>query len=360
MIVKNKALKKILNKRRWRILKFYCLGWTLAFIFLSIVRGLGTTEEGSLQFDFLSSIKIALTLGPIMGLVSGYVQITTEERIYKYTSVQRFFLIRFAYGILSVVLLIVGAYSIYQLYFGTSISLWTFASDEGSAAIYFYVLFTDSFLSVMRQVSLMLGEGNLTKLLQGKFYTPREETRIFMFLDLQSSTSLAEQLGHIRYSLLIQDCFNYLGITIENEAEVYQYVGDEAVLTWPLEVGLQNQNCLRAFYKFTDLLKEKSGHYREKYNCEPRFKAGMHGGVVTVTEVGKYKIEIAYHGDAINTAARIQGQCNLFNEELLISETLKKQLEHKQFTFKTLGSIPLKGKKEEVSICSVSMIPKVP
>lgn len=313
-------------------------------------------EVGSLQFDFLSSMKIALTLGPIMGLISGYAQIITEERIYKYTSIHRMLFIRFVYAILFVILLIVAAYGVYQLYFGTSISLWTFAWDEGSAAIYFYVLFTDSFLSVLRQVSLMLGEGNLTKLLRGKFYTPREETHIFMFLDLQSSTNLAERLGHIQYSLLIQECFNDLGITVENEAEVYQYVGDEAVLTWPLEVGLKNQNCLGAFYSFTSLLKEKSEHYRKKYGCEPFFKAGLHAGAVTVTEVGKYKKEIAYHGDAINTAARIQGQCNVFNAELLISETLKNQLDNKQFTFTTLGSIPLQGKEEEVSICAVSVV----
>jgi len=36
----------------------------------------------------------------------------------------------------------------------------------------------------------------------------------------------------------------------------------------------------------------------------------MNAGVVTVAEVGKYKKEIAYHKDTINTAARIQVKCN--------------------------------------------------
>ncbi len=78
-------------------------------------------------------------------------------------------------------------------------------------------------------------------------------------------------------------------------------------------------------------------------------------GVVTVTEVGKYKKEIACHGNTINTAARIQGKCNEFNQELLISEYLKKKLESTTIECKLLGNIPLKGKEKEVEIFSVRL-----
>ena len=78
-----------------------------------------------------------------------------------------------------------------------------------------------------------------------------------MFIDLQSSTSIAEKLGHIRYSMLIRDCFNDLSVVIENEAEIYQYVGDEAVLTWKLSEGIRNQNCLNAFYNFKKYMRRK-------------------------------------------------------------------------------------------------------
>jgi adenylate cyclase len=128
----------------------------------------------------------------------------------------------------------------------------SFAFDDGSEALYFYVLFTDLFLNTLRQLNLMLGQGNLSKLLTGKFYHPREEERIFMFLDLQSSTQLAERLGHIVYSSLIQDCFNDLGVVIEDCAEIYQYVGDEAVLTWSFSTGIQDENFVKAFFHFKD------------------------------------------------------------------------------------------------------------
>jgi adenylate cyclase len=312
-------------------------------------------EMGSLKFDLLSSLLISVTLGPIMGLISGFAQILTEERVQKNRSLITLLIFRFIYGILFLLLLILGAYAVYQFYFGTSLGIVAFAMDAGSAAIYFYVLSVDVFLTLLRQINLMLGEGNLRKLMQGKFYTPREEERIFMFLDLHSSTQLAEQLGHVNYSLLIQDCFNDLGNAIANNpAEIYQYVGDEAVLTWTLKNGLKNDHCLKAFYNFKLTLEKKRWYYEKKYGVLPFFKAGMHVGMVTVTEVGKYKKEIAYHGDTLNTAARIQGQCNTLKSELLISETLVNNLSSNKYAFTAMGSISLKGKEEKVALYAVS------
>ena len=78
-------------------------------------------------------------------------------------------------------------------------------------------------------------------------------------------------------------------------------------------------------------------------------------GMVTATEVGKYKKEIAYHGDVINTAARIQGMCNHFEVLLLVSETLKESLPtNNPLNFIYKGAVSLKGKSEEVGIYSVT------
>jgi adenylate cyclase len=342
-----------MSKRSWRILRFYIIGWTLAMLFLAIVRGVGTEELGQLKFDFKSSIIIGVTLGPILGAISGLASIWAEKNLYRKLTLGKLLLLRTIYALLFIILMTCVVYWVYQFYFGTDISLQTFAMDRGSGAIYFYIWITDFVLTVLRQVNLMLGEGNLMKLIRGKFYTPSEEERIFMFLDLQASTTLAERLGHIKYSTLIQDCFNDLAIVLENEAEIYQYVGDEAVLTWPLEKGLKNQNCLEAYFNFAEFLKKRSDYYQEKYDCEPFFKAGLHSGLVTVTEVGKYKKEIAYHGDTINTAARIQGQCNSLKASLLISETLKNQLVLDGYSYSKKGAVPLKGKQTEITIYSI-------
>jgi len=337
------------NKRRWEIIKYYSLGWTLAFVFLTIVRGEGTEELGSVKFDIWHAMLTSLIFGPILGSVSGIAQVLTEEYGYKQISFQKLIGLRFFFAIVFLSGLILISYAVYA----ENISLIDFTFEPGSFAIYLYILTVDLFMFCLRQVNLFLGNNNLSRLLLGKFYTPREEERIFMFIDLQSSTNHAEKLGHIQYSKMIQDCFNDLGIVVENEAEIYQYVGDEVILTWHLKDGLRNQNCLNAYFNFQHQLNKRKAHYIEHYGLLPFFKAGINEGSVTSTEVGKFKKEIAYHGDTINTAARIQGKCNDFKQALLISGNLKKKLETTSFTFTEMDSIILKGKKEIVEIYGV-------
>ena len=337
------------NKRRWQIIKHYIIGWTLAFIFYSIIRGEGTKELGSVQWELWPAIFSAFILGPIFGIISGFAQILTEEHGYIRISFQKLLLLRLGYAILFLISMILLAYAFY----GVNIGLIEFAFEPGSFSIYLYIVSVDIFMFVLRQVNLFLGNNNLWRLLRGKFYTPREEERIFMFLDLQSSTKHAEKLGHIEYSKMIQDCFNDLGVVVENESEIYQYVGDEVILTWKLQDGLRKQNCINAYFNFKQQLDKNQEHYVRNYNCRPFFKAGMNAGIVTVTEVGKYKKEIAYHGDTINTAARIQSKCNDLKQELLISRDLKDKLDDTGFTFDKLDSIALRGKEMKVPIYGV-------
>lgn len=345
----NQYLLTFKTKRRWRTVRDYGLGWTLAFIYLCIVRGEGTIEQGSVQFEFWDSIITSLLMGPLFGAISGFSHILMMEYGYKQVSLLKLIIIRAVYVLLFLTAMILLAFAFY----GGEMKLIDFAFEPGSFAIYFYILTVDIFMFGLMQVSMYFGGDNLMKLLSAKFYTPKEEERIFMFLDLKSSTEHAERLGHIQYSKMIQDCFNDLGAVVENESEIYQYVGDEVILTWESADVLRNQNCLKAFYTFKAQLEKRKNHYQKHYDCQPEFKAGVHAGMVTVTEVGKYKKEIAYHGDTINTAARIQEKCNEFNEELLISQGLKEKLQANGFEFKAMGSIPLKGKSQEVMIHAV-------
>lgn len=344
---------KYRNKRRWNIIKGYSTGWILAFVLYSIFRGEGTEELGSVQFELWRSIIVSIIIGPIIGSISGYAQILTEERGDRSIPLLKLLIFRFIYALLFVAATILVAHTMVTTFAGVTIGLLEFAFEPGSFSIYLYILLIDLFFAILRQVNLLLGEGKLGKLIRGEFYTPKEEERIFMFLDLKSSVELAETLGHRNYSKLIQDCFNDLGIVAEHEAEIYQYVGDEVVLTWKLEDGIRNANCLNSYFSFKQELAQKRNYYLNKYNCEPFFKAGINAGNVMVSEIGKYKKDIAYHGDAINTAARIQGMCNEFDQAILISEDLKNQLGEYEFNFEKHGAIPLKGKQKEVPIYSV-------
>jgi adenylate cyclase len=206
------------------------------------------------------------------------------------------------------------------------------------------------------QINEKFGQGILVNFLLGKYHRPKEDERIFMFMDLKSSTTYAEKLGHIRYSQLIQDCFfDLTEIVISYEAKIYQYVGDEVVLSWDIEMGINHENCLKTFFAYEDLLQSKSLYYKNKYGVVPEFKAGLNLGTVTVAEVGEIKKELAYHGDVLNTAARIQSKCNDFQKKLLVSEQIITHFEKQlNYGFEFLGDVILKGKEESVNIYAVN------
>lgn len=206
------------------------------------------------------------------------------------------------------------------------------------------------------QINEKFGQGVLLNFLLGKYHKPKEDKRIFMFMDLKSSTTYAEKLGHIKYSQLIQDCFfDLTDIVLSYEAKIYQYVGDEVVLSWDVDKGINHENCLKTFFAYDNLLKSKSAYYKNKYGVVPEFKAGLNLGAVTVAEVGEIKKELAYHGDVLNTASRIQSTCNEYQKKILVSEQIKTLFEKQPtYGFEFLGDIILRGKEKSVNIYAVN------
>lgn len=181
-----------------------------------------------------------------------------------------------------------------------------------------------------------------------------------MFLDLKSSTTIAEIIGHLQYSQLLQDCFTDLSIVRDFKAEIYQYVGDEVVLSWPVSKGLENLNCVKTYFMFQGLLEKRSDFYKKKYGLVPFFKAGLNVGEVTVAEVGQIKRDIAFHGDTLNTAARIQGMCNNYNKVLLLSQALQELINNnEEVRINPVGEVEVRGKVQPVKIYSIDGIDSI-
>lgn len=204
------------------------------------------------------------------------------------------------------------------------------------------------------QINRKLGPGILINWVTGKYYTPREEERIFMFLDMRDSTSIAERLGTLKFSALVRDFFEDLTYPVlESRGSVSHYIGDEAVIYWAPNEGIRDANCLRLFFRMLRAIDLRGAYYRRTYGLVPEFKAGVHVGPVVATEVGELKSEIVFHGDTLNTTARIQALCNELGP-LLISGELESRLSVPgDLAIEPLGAHPLKGKAHEVELFSV-------
>ncbi|MEN0003896.1 MAG: adenylate/guanylate cyclase domain-containing protein [Bacteroidota bacterium] len=197
------------------------------------------------------------------------------------------------------------------------------------------------------------GRGGFAKMLLGYYYRPREEERIFMFVDIKSSTAIAEKLGHIRFFDLLNDFFRDItNSIIYSYGEIYQYVGDEIVISWTMKNGLPKGRCVQCFYAMQEAINKRSERYQEKYDLVPEFKAGLHCGLVTTGEIGVIKKDIVYSGDVLNTTHRIQTLCNQYGVKILLSKYLLDQLQLPPSDFDAfrVGNIELKGKRQKVEL----------
>jgi len=214
-------------------------------------------------------------------------------------------------------------------------------------------------LSVRLMVSLIysaisenLGHHVFLNFIYGKYHHPKIEKRIFMFLDMKSSTTIAETLGHIKYFKLLDTYYNIMSDPIINSfGEVYQYIGDEIVISWNPEQGINQANCIKCFFDIQNRLNEQKEVLFHEFGFEIGFKAGIHFGEVTIGEIGALKKEIVFTGDVLNTAARIQGLCKKYQTDFLLSEPVYSILDLDViYRSENLGDLPLKGKQEKVGV----------
>jgi adenylate cyclase len=144
---------------------------------------------------------------------------------------------------------------------------------------------------------------------------------------------------------------------IRNKATILKYVGDEVILTWPKKRGVKHNRCINFYFDFFDELEKHKFEFVEKYGVFPKFKAGLHVGIVTAAYIGTIKKQMDYSGDVMNTAARIQSVCNDFEANFLISTSLADMLSSDdKIVFSNLGCVELKGKIEKVSIKRVQRL----
>lgn len=174
------------------------------------------------------------------------------------------------------------------------------------------------------QLIRLVGARDVLRLLLGTYGTPRQERRVFLFVDMQGSTTIAESLASADFAALKNDCFHDLAQAVTaTGGELFKYIGDGAIVTWtPPRDGGFGTAWLQCHFALADRLRQRAAHYRRRYGLQPRFRSGCAAGSVTVSEVGDLKRQIDYSGDAPNIAARLQGECGRLDCELVAAAEL--------------------------------------
>jgi len=228
-------------------------------------------------------------------------------------------------------------------------------SFQAGPSLYLYVVGTAFVLYGVVQIVRVVGPRVLLNIFVGRYRRPVQEQRIFLFLDLEGSTALSEQMGDLGVRELInQFFFDITEPILEWDGEIHRYVGDEVVVTWPLKKGLEDARCLRCCLAIRQAISARAERYRTQFGVVPEFRIGLHGGEIVASLCGDTKQEMVYFGDTINTAARIEQYCKEVGRKLLISEDLAAGLANRSiWHFEDVGAVRLRGRAEEMSLLAL-------
>jgi adenylate cyclase len=163
-------------------------------------------------------------------------------------------------------------------------------------------------LNVALFVTRLLGPGTLWSFVTGQYYRPRNEERIFLLLDVVDSTRIAEHVGNVAFQRFLNDVFfDITGALVEHRGEIYKYVGDQVIVSWPMSASAAaNGDCVAAALAARADLQRHRSSYIARYGFYPAVRAALHVGDVVSGEIGDVRREIGFLGDVLNTFARIE------------------------------------------------------
>ncbi|HEY1780200.1 MAG TPA: adenylate/guanylate cyclase domain-containing protein [Roseiarcus sp.] len=208
-------------------------------------------------------------------------------------------------------------------------------------------------------VNSLLGQNVLINFITGRYYAPRLESRIFLLIDMEGSTGLAERLGPLAFHRLVNRFIDDLTQPIvAARGEIHRYIGDELIATWKLEEGVAGGRCVAACFAAIDQLARRADTYRRDFGAAIAVRAGLHCGPVVTGEMGSVKREIVFLGDTVNTAARIQELCRETGDRVLASAELIDRLELPPGIAKRpLGDLRLRGKGADLALYALTSAP---
>lgn len=203
---------------------------------------------------------------------------------------------------------------------------------------------------VVMQAAGLVGRRTFRDLVLGRYRTPRRERRFFLFVDVVGSTPIAERLDPLEVHRLLSAVFTALAEPVaECRGEIYQYVGDEMVVTWTEAEGALEARPLRCFFAMSDALTARAAQFRDRFGAEPALRAALHLGEVIAGEVGEQRRAIVFHGDVMNTASRLEHATRETGQRFIVSGDALAVLGRPQgLDYRDLGPLALRGRSEPV------------
>ncbi len=363
------TLTDIFNKnsilKRYYFKTLIVIGIIWTCFYYSRILSLSYTEKIEeypfAQSDIATFITL-ITIGLISYCAMAYMLIfPLKNRLRKYPLWLNFLVKTIILSLATALLAVLSFYIIYLfvngkgfiasskiLYYYVFQTTWLVAYVESGLLLYIITL-------LILEINEKYSPGVFTDIFIGKYLKPQEEKRIILFIDLKDSTPTAEKLGHKKYFFYIRDFIHHISLALlEYDGLIYQYVGDEIVVSW-LSNDRNKNKCIQSVIRARRIIQKESDYYRREYGIIPEYRIGVHLGFVTVGEIGIVKKDLTMSGDAMNTTARIRTMTGELNHKFIGSAEFVRNVGLKDWQIESLGFIDLKGKEQAMELFAIKL-----
>lgn len=209
------------------------------------------------------------------------------------------------------------------------------------------------------QLEELMGRRMFVGILFGRYERPVTQERVVLTMDLVGSSALAERLGDLLYFRFLNRTYALMtDAVLRNEAEIYKYVGDEVIFTWPMDVGLRHENCMDLYFDIAERMAAHAAELEQEFGHVPMYRAAVHGGPVITARVGHIKRSIELSGDVMNSVSRMVDVAKAMKIGLLASAQLLDRMPRvsERFAVGDELTLPVKGKRREVRVRSAERL----
>lgn len=253
----------------------------------------------------------------------------------------------------------VAAYAVFGPEFGQQVLQWDPLPVAVSISVAFLVMPS---LVMLVQLTGLVGGSTLRNIVLGRYHRSHIEDRFFLFIDIVGSTPLAERLGPASVHGFLNRVFVIASDSIDDHrGDVYQYVGDEVVITWTLAEGRPSTRPIACYFAIKHALALAAQDFEREFGAIPQLRAALHAGPVIAGEVGGSRRAIVFHGDVMNTTSRIENATRELKRPFLVSEDALNRIDGREaYVFEDLGPQQLRGREAPVHVYAVELAARLP
>jgi class 3 adenylate cyclase len=214
----------------------------------------------------------------------------------------------------------------------------------------YVIVFSVIGIVVMRVVHF-IGIETLFHLMIGTYHRPVIEQKVLIFIDINNSTGLADQLGALQIKSLVgKFLFDISKPITDHGGEIYLYKGDGLIAIWDWEEAVRADKLLSAIDAVFAAVRRERPSYMAQFGVVPAYRIGVHGGDVVVSEQGDIKRSIGIYGSTINLASRMEEAAKLHGVACAISGDVARALSGAGGRLHQIGSDKIQGISAEIPI----------